>query len=63
MKQWSAIQKVLGEGSGKPILHNKRGTEIENPFSPTLFYGYPNGLIFEVMKNDHIATVCIYNSL
>jgi len=56
--KWSEIQQVLGS-PGKPVVHNKGSNA--NPFGPTLFYGY-KGIIFEVMQNNYIASVCIFAS-
>jgi len=54
--KWPDIQRLLGP-CGKPVIHN-RGSNA-NPFGPTLFYGY-KGIIFEVMQNQHIASVCLF---
>lgn len=56
--QWQEVQSCLG-GEGKPVVHN-RGSNA-NPFGATLFFGYNNiNLIFEVMQNNYIASVCIF---
>jgi len=54
--KWEEIQKLFGP-PGKPVVHTRESTV--NPFGPTLFYGYEN-IIFEVMSNNHIASVCLF---
>jgi len=56
--KWTDVQKILGP-AGKPVVNN-RGSNT-NPFGATLFYGYKD-IIFEVMKNDHVASVCLFCS-
>jgi len=56
--KWSDIQRILGP-TGKPVVQN-RGSNT-NPFGATLFYGY-QGIIFEVMQNQHIASVCLFSN-
>jgi len=56
--KWTEVQKILGS-AGKPVVNN-RGSNT-NPFGATLFYGYSD-IIFEVMKNDHVASVCLFSS-
>jgi len=56
--KWTEVQKILGP-CGKPVVNN-RGSNT-NPFGATLFYGYKD-IVFEVMKNDHIASVCLFSS-
>lgn len=55
--RWNTVQEILGD-AGKPIVHN-RGSNL-NPFGPTLFYGYNDGLILEVMHNNYIATIQLW---
>jgi len=55
--KWNEVQSQLGP-AGKPVVHN--GGSNTNPFGPTLFYGYKD-VIFEVMKNTHIASVCLWS--
>eukprot|EP01117_Protostelium_nocturnum_P018942 TRINITY_DN8044_c0_g1_i1.p1 TRINITY_DN8044_c0_g1~~TRINITY_DN8044_c0_g1_i1.p1 ORF type:complete len:378 (-),score=75.71 TRINITY_DN8044_c0_g1_i1:52-1185(-) len=56
--KWAEVQKELGP-CGKPVVHNKGSNT--NPFGATLFYGY-KGIIFEVMQNNHLASVCLFPS-
>ncbi|GAM19269.1 hypothetical protein SAMD00019534_024440 [Acytostelium subglobosum LB1] len=55
--KWDEVQNVFGK-SGKPVVNN-RGS-ISNPFGSTYFYGYP-GIIFEIMRNQYIASVCLFD--
>jgi len=54
---WTKIQSILGLPVGPPIIF-KREEDI-NPFGSTHIYGYEH-LLFEVMKNDYIATMTIF---
>ncbi|EGG14817.1 UPF0183 family protein [Cavenderia fasciculata] len=55
--KWEEVQQVYGK-SGKPVVNN-RGS-VSNPFGSTFFYGYP-GIIFEIMRNNYIASVCLFD--
>jgi hypothetical protein len=55
--RWDGIQGLFGKAS-KPVVNSR--TTSTNPFGATYFYGYP-GVIFEVMRNNHIASVCIFS--
>ena len=58
--KWNDVQSLIGDNV-KPVVHN-RGSN-SNPFGATLFYGFNNlGLIFEIMKNQHIASIQLYNN-
>lgn len=54
---WTTIQSILGPPLGPPIIF-KREEDI-NPFGSTHIYGY-NHLLFEVMKNNYVATMTIF---
>jgi len=56
--KWPSIQSLFGQ-AGKPVVNN-RGSSA-NPFGATYFFGYRD-IIFEVMRNNHIASVCIFNN-
>ncbi|GBG83063.1 hypothetical protein CBR_g36680 [Chara braunii] len=56
--KWEEIQSILGDGGRAAI--QTRGS-IDNPFGPTRVYGYRN-VVFEVMKNGHIATVTLFQA-
>jgi len=53
---WTDIQSILGPPLGPPIIF-KREEDI-NPFGSTHIYGYDH-LLFEVMKNNYVATMTI----
>ncbi|EFA80378.1 UPF0183 family protein [Heterostelium album PN500] len=55
--KWEEVQNIFGK-SGKPVVNN-RGS-ISNPFGSTYFYGYP-GIIFEIMRNQYISSVCLFD--
>eukprot|EP01132_Coremiostelium_polycephalum_P005293 gene5293-6590_t len=55
--KWGEVQEIYGK-CGKPVVNN-RGSN-SNPFGSTYFYGY-SGIIFEIMKNQYIASVCLFN--
>ncbi|KAF9385582.1 hypothetical protein CPB97_004679 [Podila verticillata] len=49
-------------GSGtanKPAVVLNRGSSTQNPFGPTTLKGM-DGVVFEAMKNGHVATVILY---
>jgi hypothetical protein len=52
---WKRVNHVMGDALGPPVVYNKE----ENPFGPTLYYGY-EGVLFEVMKNDYVASVTLF---
>lgn len=55
---WDVIRGHLGEPAEKPVVL-ARGAST-SPFGRTLYYGYPS-VIFEVMRNNHLASVTIYD--
>eukprot|EP01102_Stenamoeba_stenopodia_P013205 TRINITY_DN4255_c0_g1_i1.p1 TRINITY_DN4255_c0_g1~~TRINITY_DN4255_c0_g1_i1.p1 ORF type:complete len:382 (-),score=69.32 TRINITY_DN4255_c0_g1_i1:122-1267(-) len=55
---WDDVKKVYGE-SGKPVVHKRKFPA--NPFGSTFFYGYRD-VIFEIMTNNHISSVCLFKS-
>jgi len=56
--KWEEVQGLFGK-TGKPVVNN-RGSSA-NPFGATYFFGYRD-IIFEVMRNNHIASVCIFSN-
>jgi len=58
--KWEMVQGLFGKRYkskiGKPVVNN-RGSSA-NPFGATYFFGYRD-IIFEVMRNNYIASVCI----
>ncbi|KAJ1923993.1 hypothetical protein IWQ60_005508 [Tieghemiomyces parasiticus] len=56
--KWTALHEVFNRDAAPPVVFN-RGPSEQNPFGSTLFYGGA-GVIFEVMRNDCVATVTIF---
>ncbi|XP_004364774.2 hypothetical protein CAOG_01906 [Capsaspora owczarzaki ATCC 30864] len=54
---WDAVQHLIGRPRGKPAVYNKEVTL--NPFGTVQFHGF-NGAIFEIMNNNHIASVTVF---
>ncbi|KAG9299643.1 hypothetical protein G9A89_020814 [Geosiphon pyriformis] len=52
------IKSLLGQPSGRPLIFN-RGSSGQNPFGPTELSGY-DGAVFEVMRNQHVATITLF---
>ncbi|XP_014663843.1 PREDICTED: UPF0183 protein C16orf70 homolog isoform X2 [Priapulus caudatus] len=60
LSTWNSVQDLLNKPSEKPVVLNRSSsTNTTNPFGSTFCYGYHN-LIFEVMPNNHIASVTLY---
>lgn len=58
--KWDAIQERLVKPSERPVVLNRTSsTNTTNPFGSTYCYGYQD-MIFEVMRNKHIASVTLY---
>ncbi|CAL1539381.1 unnamed protein product [Lymnaea stagnalis] len=58
--KWDEVQKVLTSPKHRPVILNRSAsTNTSNPFGPTFCYGVQD-LIFEVMSNQHIASVTLY---
>lgn len=59
---WTDVTEGLGYDAGKPVVLNRSSsTNNTNPFDATCCFGMRN-MIFEVMSNNHIASVTLYNS-
>ncbi|KAL5477986.1 hypothetical protein EMCRGX_G024858 [Ephydatia muelleri] len=59
--KWNDVQEFLTKPTDKPVVLNRSShTNSSNPFGATHCYGYQN-IIFEVMRNSHIATVTIFS--
>lgn len=54
--KWEEVQQVLPGAPSKPVVNT-----TTSPFGSTLFYGH-NDLIFEVMRNGHVASICIFST-
>lgn len=62
--KWHAVQEFLISSDRKPVVLNRASTtNTTNPFGSTFCFGFRN-MIFEVMPNDHIAsvTICMPNT-
>jgi len=59
--KWDEIQSLLEKyqmgKTGKPLIYNRGSTA--NPFGATFYYAYKD-IIFEVMRNNYIASVCLF---
>jgi len=62
--KWNAVQDFLAKkanGARQPIILNRASTtNTTNPFGPTFCYGVQD-LIFEIIQNNYIASVILYN--
>ncbi|KAF7242716.1 UPF0183 protein C16orf70 [Varanus komodoensis] len=57
---WDSIQDLLGHPVEKPVvLHRSSSPNNTNPFGSTFCFGLQR-MIFEVMQNNHIASVTLY---
>lgn len=54
--KWSEARELMGP-CGRPMVHNPKNDC--NQFGSTLFYAY-DGILFEIMDNDHIASVTLF---
>ncbi|XP_069496147.1 phagosome assembly factor 1 isoform X2 [Ambystoma mexicanum] len=58
--KWDSIQDLLGHPMEKPVvLHRSSSPNNTNPFGSTFCFGLQR-MIFEVMQNNHIASVTLY---
>jgi hypothetical protein len=58
--KWDTIQNFLLTPEKKPVVLNRSSsTNTTNPFGSTFCYGVQD-MIFEVMQNNHIASVTLY---
>uniref|UniRef100_A0A8P4K133 Phagosome assembly factor 1 n=1 Tax=Dicentrarchus labrax TaxID=13489 RepID=A0A8P4K133_DICLA len=59
---WDQIQELLGHPMEKPVvLHRSSSANNTNPFGSTFCFGLQR-MIFEVMQNNHIASVTLYGA-
>ncbi|KAJ6915884.1 hypothetical protein NC652_018520 [Populus alba x Populus x berolinensis] len=56
--KWDQVKEILGD-CGRAAIQTQGSAN--NPFGSTFVYGYQN-IAFEVMKNDYIATVTLFQS-
>ncbi|XP_076336430.1 phagosome assembly factor 1 isoform X1 [Tachypleus tridentatus] len=60
VSKWDTLQERLLKQSERPVVLNRTSsTNTTNPFGSTFCYGYED-MIFEVMPNNHIASVTLY---
>ncbi|XP_070574143.1 phagosome assembly factor 1-like [Ptychodera flava] len=60
--KWDQVQDLLLTPAHKPVVLNRASsTNSTNPFGSTFCYGV-NHMVVEVMPNNHIASVTLYNS-
>jgi len=59
--KWHSVQDMLIPRGRKPVVINRSSTtNISNPFNCTYCHSVDN-IIFEVMQNDYISTVIVYD--
>uniref|UniRef100_A0A8C6M4C7 Phagosome assembly factor 1 n=1 Tax=Nothobranchius furzeri TaxID=105023 RepID=A0A8C6M4C7_NOTFU len=62
VSQWDQVQELLGHPMEKPVvLHRSSSANNTNPFGSTFCFGLQR-MIFEVMQNNHIASVTLYGA-
>ena len=58
--KWDAVQSYIMRPDQQPVILNRSAsTNTSNPFGSTFCYGVQD-LIFEIMQNQHIASVTLY---
>ncbi|WAR12750.1 CP070-like protein [Mya arenaria] len=58
--KWDSVAKSLVKPDNRPVILNRASsTNTSNPFGLTFCYGVQD-MVFEVMQNQHIASVAIY---
>lgn len=58
--KWDCVQNFLGKTVEAPVVLNRSSTtNTSNPFGSTFCYSLQH-MIFEVMQNNHIASVTLY---
>ncbi|XP_049578788.1 phagosome assembly factor 1 isoform X3 [Syngnathus scovelli] len=60
--KWDQVQEMLGHPMEKPVvLRRSSSANNTNPFGSTFCFGLQR-MIFEVMQNNHIASVTLYRA-
>lgn len=59
--KWNEISAAMAPSERPVVLHRASSTNTANPFGSTFCYGYQD-IIFEVMPNNHIASVTLYST-
>ncbi|CAH0390282.1 unnamed protein product [Bemisia tabaci] len=57
--KWDTISEYLKPSERPVVLNRASSTNTTNPFGSTFCYGYQD-IIFEVMPNNHIASMTLY---
>lgn len=58
--KWDSVQVLLVKPDNRPVILNRSSsTNTSNPFGSTFCFGIQD-MIFEVMQNQHIASVALY---
>lgn len=58
--KWDSVAVLLVKPDNRPVILNRSSsTNTSNPFGSTFCYGVQD-MIFEVMQNQHIASVALY---
>lgn len=58
--KWESVQVLLVKPDRQPVILNRSSsTNTSNPFGSTFCFGVQD-MIFEVMQNQHIASVALY---
>ncbi|XP_067119655.1 phagosome assembly factor 1-like [Centruroides vittatus] len=57
--KWDSVKHKLIKLSVLPVVLNRTSTNTTNPFGSTFSFGFED-MIFEVMPNNHIASVTLY---
>lgn len=60
--KWDTIQELVKPTEQPVVLHRASSTNTTNPFGSTFCYGYQD-MIFEVMPNNHLASITLYQPL
>lgn len=58
--KWDSISSRLAPAERPVVLHRASSTNTANPFGSTFCFGYQD-IIFEIMPNNHIASVTLYS--
>ncbi|XP_037297312.1 UPF0183 protein CG7083 [Manduca sexta] len=57
--KWEVVQRALRVCERPVVLNRASSTNTTNPFGSTFCYGYQD-MIFEVMSNNYIASITLY---
>ncbi|PZC71510.1 hypothetical protein B5X24_HaOG213196 [Helicoverpa armigera] len=57
--KWEVVSRALRVAERPVVLNRASSTNTTNPFGSTFCYGYQD-IIFEVMSNNYIASITLY---